>query len=83
VAVADGFRMFAPGMKQQHVYHFTNYLNALEEAFRFDATRPTSLLYERQPDGRLKLIGAMYTMPRRSSLDQLDARVTLSVATRH
>src|SRR5438105_8787188 len=35
-AVADGYRMFMPNVKQQRVYHFTNYKNAFLEAFRFD-----------------------------------------------
>ena len=50
-AVADGFRMFAPQIKNQKVYHFTRGLNAIQEAFRFDPTKPTSLLYQKGADG--------------------------------
>ena len=28
-AVADGYRMFLPGLKQQKVYHFTNSWRAM------------------------------------------------------
>ena len=46
-AVADGYKMFLPNVKQQKVYHFTNYGRAFMEAFRFDPAKPTSILYSR------------------------------------
>ena len=82
-AVADGYRMFLPNVKQQKVYHFTNYKRAFMEAFRFDPAQPTSILYSRGPDGRLQLVGAMYTMPKTASLDRLNDRVPLGVARWH
>jgi hypothetical protein len=82
-AVADGYKQFLPNVKNQKVYHFTNYRLAFMEAFRFDPAKPTSLLYQPQPDGKLKLIGAMYTAPKRYSYDQLDARVPLGIAQWH
>ena len=82
-AVADGFKMFLPNVKNQRVYHFTNYGWALMEAFRFSAGRPTSLLYSRGEGGKLRLIGAMYTAPRRMSASKLDDRVPLSIARWH
>ena len=82
VAQADGFRQFLPGVQQQ-VYHFTNRRWALEEMLRFDAAKPTSLLYRKEPDGTFVLVGAMYAAPGRASFDQLDARVPLSVARWH
>ena len=36
VALADGYRMFLPELKQQGGFHFTNHRNAFREAFRFD-----------------------------------------------
>ncbi|MGZ4879275.1 MAG: hypothetical protein ACXVIO_13950, partial [Candidatus Angelobacter sp.] len=45
VALDDGFRIFLPNVPQK-MYHFTNYQNAIGEAFRFDPAKPTSLLYE-------------------------------------
>jgi hypothetical protein len=83
VAERDGFKMFAPNIKNQRVYHFTSYRNAFKEAFRFDPGEPTSLLYKRGADGQLVLIGAMYTMPKRADLDQLDQRVPLGIAQWH
>lgn len=82
-AVADGYRMFAPAVKNQRVYHFTNYRHAFAEAFRFDPAKPTSILYTRDAAGRFHLVGAMYTMPKRASLDKLNDRVPLSIARWH
>lgn len=82
-AVADGFEMFMPNVKEQRVYHFTNRRNALLEAFRFDAARPTSLIYRRGANGKLELIGGMYTAPRLMRTARLDGRVPLSVASWH
>ena len=81
VALNDGFRIFLPNIPQPE-YHFTSYKNGFLEAFTFDASRPTSLLYRKEGSG-YKLVGAMYTMPKRASEDQLNARVPLSVAMWH
>ena len=82
-AVADGYRMFAPQIKQQRVFHFTSYRHAFMEGFRFDPEKPASLLYTKDASGRFKLIGAMYTAPKRMSVDKLDERVPLSIARWH
>ena len=83
VAVDEGFTQFAPQIKDQTVYHFTNYRWALENAFRFNPEKPTSLLYKKDASGKFVLIGAMYTAPKRYSEDQLNERVPLSVAQWH
>jgi hypothetical protein len=83
VAVADGYRMFAPELKNQRVYHFTNYGRAFAAAFGFDPAKPTSLLYRRAENGRLELLGAMYTAPKRMDVEGLDDRVPLSIARWH
>ena len=83
VAVDDGFRQFAPQLKNQRVYHFTNYRWGFENAFRFNSAKPTSLLYKKDSRGSFVLIGAMYTAPKRVSADKLDSRVPLSVARWH
>jgi hypothetical protein len=80
-ALADGFRIFMPNLPQAE-YHFTNYYNGFLESFSFDPTRPTSLLYKKTKTG-YDLIGAMYTMPKRVSEEQLNDRVPLSVAQWH
>lgn len=82
-AVVDGYRMFMPQVKEQRVYHFTNNWRAVQEGFRFDPARPTSILYKRGADGKLELVGAMYTAPRRFTPDKLDERVPLSIARWH
>ena len=81
VALADGYQPFLPRVRQPQ-YHFTNYWNGFVEAFAFDPTRPTSLLYKKTPNG-YGLAGAMYTMPKNATEDQLNQRVPLSVARWH
>ncbi len=80
-ALNDGYKIFLPNLPQPE-YHFTNYVNGFLEAFKFDPSRPTSLLYKKTSDG-YELVGAMYTMPKRATEDQLNARVPLSVAMWH
>ena len=80
-ALADGYKIFLPNLKQPE-YHFTNYMNGFLEAFTFDPARPTSLLYKKTATG-YELVGAMYTMPKRATEEQLNERVPLSVASWH
>lgn len=82
-AVEDGYKMFAPELKQQKVYHFTNNWHAVQEALRFNPAAPTSLLYTKGADGRFVLVGAMYTAPKRFSVEKLDSRVPTSIARWH
>jgi hypothetical protein len=81
VALNDGFRIFLPNVPQPE-YHFTSYRNGFMEAFTFDPARPTSLLYKKTDTG-YQLVGAMFTMPKRATEEQLNARVPLSVAMWH
>jgi hypothetical protein len=81
VALDHGYRIFLPNIPQPE-YHFTNYKNGFLAAVHFDASQPTSLLYRKTGDG-YELVGAMYTMPKRASEDQLNERVPLSVAMWH
>jgi len=80
-ALDDGYKIFLPNVKMP-MKHFTNWHYAVEAQFRFNPDHPTSLLYEQHGD-TYKLIGAMYTAPRRFSEDDLDKRVPLSVAQWH
>src|SRR5258708_2933705 len=75
--------MFMPEMKNQKTYHFTNNWLAVKEAFRFDPAKPTSLLYTKEANGHFKLIGAMYTAPKRWGPDKLDERIPLSIPRSH
>ncbi len=81
VALADGYEPFLPNVRQR-IHHFTSRRRAVASAFRFDPAEPTSLLYEKTRDG-YRLVGAMYTAPRRASAEQLDERVPLSIAQWH
>jgi hypothetical protein len=81
LALKDGYKIFLPNIPQPE-YHFTNYGNGFLEAFTFDPARPTSLLYKKTATG-YELVGAMYTMPKRASEDQLNSRVPLSIAMWH
>jgi hypothetical protein len=81
VALAEGFKIFLPNVPQK-MYHFTNYGNAGEAEFRFNPDHPTSLLYEKHGED-YKLIGVMYTAPKRSTEEELDARIPLSIAQWH
>ncbi len=83
VAERDGFRLFATRMKNQKIYHYTKWSNALGEAFRFDPRKPTSILYKKDSTGQMRITGAMYTMPRRASPAALDKRIPLSVTQWH
>jgi hypothetical protein len=80
-ALNDGFKIFLPNVPQKE-YHFTNYLNGFLESLTFDPARPTSLLY-RKTAGGYELVGAMYTMPKWATEEELNERVPLSVATWH
>jgi hypothetical protein len=78
-----GYRPFAPDVPGQAVLHYTHVGRAFREGFRFDPARPGSLLYVREPNGALTLVGAMYGAPVRFDPAQLDARVPLSIARWH
>ena len=80
-ALDDGFKIHLPNVKMP-MKHFTNWHYAVEAQYRFNPDHPTSLLYEQHGD-TYKLIGAMYTAPRRYGEDDLDKRVPLSVAQWH
>ncbi|MDF2773917.1 MAG: hypothetical protein K0S86_3414, partial [Geminicoccaceae bacterium] len=82
-AEREGYRMFAPGVKNQNVYHFTKLGAAIREHFRFDPAQPTSLLYKPDADGSLRLVGAMYTAPKDATPDELNERVPLGIARWH
>jgi hypothetical protein len=80
-ALNDGFEIFLPNVPQK-VYHFTNYKYAFEAASSFNPRHPTSLLYEKHGDD-YKLVGVMYTAPKRYTEADLDQRIPLSIAQWH
>jgi hypothetical protein len=80
-ALADDFKIFLPNVPQK-MYHFTNYSYGREAAMSFNPEHPTSLLYEKHGDD-YKLIGVMYTAPKRLTEDELNDRIPLSIAQWH
>jgi hypothetical protein len=80
-ALADGFEIFLPHVPQK-MYHFTNYGYGREAFVHFNPEHPTSLLYEKHGDD-YKLIGVMYTAPKRLTEEDLNERIPLSVAQWH
>jgi len=81
VALNEGYKIFLPNVPQK-MYHFTNYSYAMENAFHFNPEHPTSLLYEKRGLD-YKLIGVMYTAPKRFTEEELDERIPLSIAQWH
>ena len=81
VALDEGFKIFHPEVPQKQ-YHFTNYKFAFEAFRSFNPEHPTSLLYEKDGEG-YRLVGAMYTAPKRFTEDDLNERIPLSIAQWH
>ncbi len=80
-ALNDGFKIFLPNVPQKQ-YHFTNYWYGFEAGFRFNPEHPTSLLYDKTPEG-YKLAGVMYTAPAKADEAELNDRIPLSIAQWH
>ncbi|HEX8189793.1 MAG TPA: hypothetical protein VF586_15665 [Pyrinomonadaceae bacterium] len=80
-ALRDGYEILLPHVPQK-MYHFNHPGHYVEAERRFDAARPTSLLYEKDGAG-YRLIGVMYTAPAGLTEDELDGRIPLSVAAWH
>ena len=81
-ALADGYEIFLPNVPQPQ-YHFTKYEYGLEARSQFDPSRPTSLLYKKNPDGGYTLVGVMYTDRVDATEDELNDRIPLSIARWH
>jgi len=81
VALSERFVIFHPEIPQKQ-YHFTNYRYAMEARFEFNPEHPTSLLYEKNGDD-YRLVGIMYTAPKRFTEDDLNQRIPLSIAQWH
>jgi hypothetical protein len=82
VAIASGYMKFPPG-DNQPLYHFGNPKLSALEMDRFDAEKPSSLLYKPDGKGGLRLIGAMFLAPDTASLATLNAWTPLGIARWH
>ena len=82
LAQRDGYKPFYPTGRIGEEVHYTNYRLARQEQRHVDYAQPGSILYRRTPEG-MKAVGVMYTAPRDSTPQQLNAVAPLSVATWH
>ena len=83
VNISAGFGHLEPSHVANSLFRACERIfNGFLESFTFDPARPTSLLYKKTATG-YELVGAMYTMPRNSSEDQLNERLPLSIAMWH
>lgn len=78
-----GYRWFLRRAKEPRTYHYTNRQNARLARNRFDPARPTALLYKKDGDGSLRVVGVMYTAPPDATPDELDARVPIALSHWH
>lgn len=83
LAEADGYVPFPPDPSELHIVHYVNIWRSFLERWRLDPALPGSLLYERQPDGSLQLLGAMYTAPADTTEAELHERLPLSITRWH
>jgi hypothetical protein len=82
VALRDGYKPFHPSGRLGEEVHYTNYRFARREREHIDYRQPGSILYKRTAQG-MKAIGVMYTAPRDSTPEHLNAIAPLSIATWH
>lgn len=83
LAEADGYRPFPPDPSGLRIVHYVNLGRSVAENWRLNPRKPGSLLYERQLDNSLRLIGAMFTASKKATEAELNERVPLSVTRWH
>ncbi len=83
VAEADDYFPFPADSSGLRIVHYVNVYRSWQENWRLNPQEPGSLLYERQPDSSLKLIGAMFVAPDDATEAELDERMPLSVTQWH
>lgn len=81
-AEAEGYVAFAPTGKMGEEVHYTHHWRAGNEKHAIDLQRPGSILYKRTPKG-MQAVGVMYTAPGKSTPEELDQRVPLSIGVWH
>ena len=83
-AVDAGYLEFPPNPDENlKIIHYVNPWLSYLESFRIDYEQPGALLYQKQADGKLRLLGAMYTAPAEATSEELNKRVPLSVTRWH
>lgn len=82
VAIADGYIAFPDGGLKE--VHYVNIGRSITEGwFGVNPKEPGSLLYEKQEDGSLQLVGAMFTAPADATEEELNERLPLSYVMWH
>ena len=83
-AVDAGYLEFPPNPDENlKIIHYVNPWLSYLEGFRIDYEQPGALLYQKEADGQLRLLGAMYTAPAEATSKELNKRVPLSVTRWH
>lgn len=83
-AVDAGYLEFPPNPDENlKIIHYVNPWLSLLESWRIDPKEPGALLYQKQSDGQLQLLGAMYTAPPEATMEELDNRIPLSLTRWH
>ncbi|MEO7085247.1 MAG: hypothetical protein ABI442_00410 [Gemmatimonadaceae bacterium] len=83
IAEKDGYVEFMPWLTDQSIFHFNSFANVFATMGPFDATKPVSLLYKKDENGAMKLVGAMYSAMPDATPAALDARLPTSIAHWH
>lgn len=84
VAERDGYYRNTPFLDDLPIYHYNNLRNFSAAARgEFNVTKPVSLLYKKDNQGQLKLVGAMYGTGGSGAADDLDALLPISMAHWH
>lgn len=81
LALHDGYQIFTPNVAQD-TYHFASITNLQEAQTTFDLAHPSALLYNKVGSG-WQFVGVMYSAPPNATLDELNARIPVSVAPWH
>lgn len=82
-AESAGYIKFPPDSENYSIVHYVNPGLSFWEIWRLDPQQPGALLYERQADNSLKLLGVMFTAPGEATLEELNQRIPLSIARWH
>lgn len=84
LAERDGYYRNMPWLEDQPIYHYNNARNfSAADSGAFDLARPVSLLYKKDGQGHMRLVGAMYAATASAAPDSLDALLPISMAHWH
>ena len=82
VALNEGFKIFHPEVPQKQ-YHFTNYRYAIRSGIQISIPSIQPRCSTRKSGDNYRLVGVMYTAPKRFTEDDLNQRIPLSIAQWH